>query len=90
MSANTNTIFLAADLLCGSTHCGIKVIKPDRDLIAGPADDPDAIPATEWPWMASLGYYATDGEWSHQCGATLIDPRHFLTAAHCLKEVNKK
>ena len=34
--------------------------------------------------MASVGYYDKNGEWSHQCGATLITSSHFLTAAHCL------
>jgi hypothetical protein len=34
--------------------------------------------------MSSLGYYEGD-KWIHQCGATLISSKHFLTAAHCIK-----
>jgi hypothetical protein len=35
-----------------------------------------------WPWMASIGY-VDDTAWKHQCGATLITRKHFLTAGHC-------
>ena len=44
-------------------------------------------PVGHWPWMASLGFFDNNGKWKHQCGATLISDKHFLTAAHC---VNKK
>ena len=37
-----------------------------------------------WPWMGSLGFWS-DGLWYHQCGATLINQMHFITAAHCVK-----
>jgi secreted trypsin-like serine protease len=33
--------------------------------------------------MSSLGYFEDD-EWIHQCGATLVSSKHFLTAAHCV------
>ena len=37
----------------------------------------------DWPWMASIGYLDLNKVWKHQCGATLISDRLFLTAAHC-------
>ena len=61
-----------------------------HEFVAGPAHDPEYNPVGEWPWMASLGYWAEDGKWDHQCGATLISQHHFLTAAHCLKQPNER
>jgi hypothetical protein len=39
--------------------------------------------------MASIGYYKDD-KWNHQCGATLISHKHFLTAAHCVKNTTNR
>jgi secreted trypsin-like serine protease len=36
-----------------------------------------------WPWMGSLGTHK-EGNWSHHCGATLIDETKVITAAHCV------
>jgi len=50
----------------------------------GPQNDDEINPVGNWPWMASLGYYDDNRKWSHQCGATLITSKLFLTAAHCV------
>jgi hypothetical protein len=33
--------------------------------------------------MASIGVTNEKLGWEHQCGATLVTEKHFLTAAHC-------
>ena len=66
-----------SDLNCGDNKLS------DNQFLAGPKHDAEANVVGHWPWMSSIGYYEND-EWIHQCGATLISTRHFLTAAHCV------
>jgi hypothetical protein len=40
-----------------------------------------------WQWMASLGEFS-NGNWSHYCGASLINKTTLITAAHCVKDNN--
>ncbi|CAF1388867.1 unnamed protein product, partial [Didymodactylos carnosus] len=57
--------------------CGRQQIQPYRQRIVGGID---AVP-NSWPWLVSLQLMG-----SHQCGGSLIDNRHVLTAAHCLNQ----
>jgi secreted trypsin-like serine protease len=55
--------------------CGRQDITPLYQRIVGGIE---ALP-NSWPWIVSLRVN------DHFCGGTLIDTRHVLTAAHCLK-----
>ena len=58
----------------------------NSEFLSGPVNHPETNPVGNWPWMASLGTLSDDNKWMHQCGATLISSRHFLTAAHCVHD----
>jgi hypothetical protein len=64
----------------GFTKCGINI---DPRRIA------QSSAIGNWPWMGSLGTYQGYGNWSHKCGASLIDDTRVITAAHCVLSGNK-
>ena len=55
--------------------------------ISGAFNHPELNEVGHWPWMASVGYLDKGNKWQHQCGATLISDRYFLTAAHCANHI---
>ncbi len=71
-------------LISDSKICGKTGNSDGNNFAAGPPNHSERNPLGDWPWMASIGYYGTDNKWEHQCGATLITDKHFLTAAHCV------
>lgn len=40
----------------------------------------------EWPWIAAIFFTAMIGKLQFQCGGTLINTRHLVTAGHCVKQ----
>ena len=64
--------------------CGQSLVEEDPFHVAGATNHPEKNPTGHWPWMASFGVLYKDSRWEHQCGATLISNKHFITAAHCL------
>jgi len=67
-------------------QCGRQYPSYDTNYISGSIDDDEKNPVGRWPWMASIGFYDDEKTWQHQCGATLVTQKHFLTAAHCVRK----
>ena len=57
-------------------ECGIK---PSPRIVNGSQAVPYSI-----PWQVSLFRYLPNGDFEHNCGGTIISPRHVMTADHCL------
>ena len=70
-------------MILDSGECGVRV---DDQIVFRVATSSEA---GYWPWMGSLGYWSGE-EWIHKCGTTLISQIYFITAAHCLQELNMR
>lgn len=73
-----NTPTTTASSAISNQGCGKQAITPSLQRIVGGVE----ATANSWPWMISLQFS------DHFCGATLIDSRHVLTAAHCLTSLS--
>ncbi|XP_030798763.1 chymotrypsin-like elastase family member 2A [Rhinopithecus roxellana] len=72
------TLLLSA-LVAGALTCGVPTYPPDvTRVVGGKAARPNS-----WPWQVSL-LYASNGNWYHTCGGSLINNSWVLMAAHCI------
>ncbi|XP_077829663.1 chymotrypsin-like elastase family member 2A isoform X1 [Macaca mulatta] len=72
------TLLLSA-LVAGALSCGVPTYPPSVTRVVG---GEEATP-NSWPWQVSL-QYASNGNWYHTCGGTLIANNWVLTVAHCI------
>ncbi|XP_017492061.1 PREDICTED: chymotrypsinogen A-like [Rhagoletis zephyria] len=64
------------DPLCGSKG---PPTNPDGRIVGGEVAEPH-----EYPWMASFqAYKPSEGRLTHNCGASILNDRWIITAAHC-------
>ncbi|EHH14357.1 hypothetical protein EGK_00269, partial [Macaca mulatta] len=73
------TTLLLSALVAGALSCGVPSYPPGMSRMYG---GEEARP-NSWPWQVSL-QYASNGNWYHTCGGTLINNSWVLTAAHCI------
>ncbi|CAG2112785.1 unnamed protein product, partial [Medioppia subpectinata] len=68
-------------------NCGLSRLEGQKFIVGG-----SDVSAGRFPFMASIQKPSNpmddpiDWKWTHSCGATVIDKRWLLTAAHCLEE----
>uniref|UniRef100_A0A8C9RGH6 Coagulation factor XI-like n=1 Tax=Scleropages formosus TaxID=113540 RepID=A0A8C9RGH6_SCLFO len=76
---NWNVIPCPTGVLPEAGTCGL-AHKHKEKVVGGSEAE-----AGSWPWQASLQLKDSRGEDMHLCGASIINPRWVVTAAHCLK-----
>jgi secreted trypsin-like serine protease len=88
--------FLLYTLIVGGAFAGLNTLqKPTAEFIRSNGlltsnDGPkiiggdDAIP-NELPWQVSIQVKPIFGDRYHNCGGTLMDATHIITAAHCIE-----
>ena len=63
-------------------ECGTNAKRFQTRIVGGRPADPD-----EYPWLAAMIRPVSSGS-GQFCGATLINERYVITAAHCLSLIH--
>lgn len=92
MKVNNSVAMKLLIVLCVCEVVVAKVVVPNQDqhkehqcgVVASPN------PLHQHPWLVHLEYYRRGVKYEKRCGGTLIDNRHVVTAAHCVRNAKTK
>jgi len=68
--------------LAGVSHCSADDV--DSRIVGG-----EKVDANVYPWFARAYFFPQGGSWGG-CGGSLVTPEYVLTAAHCIKFLNRQ